>query len=407
MEGVSAAKGRLAGALAQAPLLPGRPAERLLLEAMVAGGKPVCEAALNTFAVSAGAAARAPAALGESLACLRDGRSLPAAQQPAVLAAIVTAAGTTPADRAMARRAFFAMAVGLNLASAEARAPAALLDWVLRLPAEADAQQVSQTLQAILAVDGPAVVAATLERPANSRETLERARALVAERPRAYGPLAAAAPYLDAGFAARLAAADGPVEAGGRHWVRLVVPTPASFSLGADHAAVLLRAQPLSVLPLDEDGDTPRLSAGTYLIGAAQAPVLARLARRPDVPEAPGQLALGAAAPLAAGTARYSRLGPDGPRHYPLQLEGGRAYEIRTMRLEGALDTVITLLDARGTEVPGASNDDDGTALASRICVSPAVGGLYWLRIENFGGPPREPLGFEFLAAEAPCQPTR
>jgi hypothetical protein len=406
-EGVGTARTRLAGVLAQAPLLPGRPAERLLLEAMAAGGKPVCEAALNTFAVSVGAAARAPAALAESLACLRDGRSLPTAQQPAVLAAMVTSAGTTPADRAAARRTFFALAVGLNLASAEARAPAALLDWVLRLPAEADAQQVAQALQAILAVDGQAAATA-LERPATSRETLERVRGLLADRPRAYAPLVVAAPYLDQGFVARLAAADGPVEAGGRFWRSLVVPTPSSFTLGADHAAVLLRAQPLAALPLDEDGDTTRLPAGTYLLGAPQAATLGRLARRPDVPETSGQLALGTAVPLPAGTARYSRLGPDGPRHYPLQLEAGRAYEIRTMRLEGALDTVITLLDARGTEVPGASNDDENrTVLASRICVNPPAAGLYWLRVENYNGPPREPLGFEFLATEAPCQPTR
>jgi hypothetical protein len=404
MPGVAAARQRLIGALVAAPALPGRPAERLLLEALGPGGA-ICAAALNAFAQTAGAVAAAPAALGEAIACLRGARTLPPDHRAAVVAAIA-AAGET--GGAAGRQAMLAIAAGLNLSGAEERAASRLMDWVIRLPAEVNDAAIARALAALLAAEGPGILAGVFERP--DGDALAAMQGRLRDRPAAFAPVAAASPYFDPGFAARIEAMPAPHEAGGRHWRVLRGSMPAVYALGADRAAVLLRLDPLAVLPLErmrETLETPTLQPGSYLLGAAQPGALLRLSPLPVGEAVAGLLAPGAAEPLRLGATWSSRLGPDGPRLYPFALTAGRHYEFRTLRLAPPLDTMIALLDAGGREIPNASNDDieRGVILSSRVCVQAPADGRYWLRIENYDSAPREPLAFEFRVTEVAACP--
>jgi hypothetical protein len=402
-----AARLRLAAGLAAAPVLPGRPTERLLLEAMLGGGAPVCAAVLTSFAESRAAPA-APAALAESIACLRGNSPLPVERRPAVLAVMGRAATLGKADREEARRALGLVALALGLDGTQDRGPAALLGWAIGLPVETDATAMAEALEALLALEGPGVLAGVFERP--DARALVRLREQLAGNAPGLAPLRLAAPYLEDGFAARVPAAPAaPLAAGGRFWLSLRLSAPSELVMDGDPAAVLLRVEPLRVMALEKVGGVAEfepLAPGTYLVGATRAEALASLRPRPAPPEAPGFAAVAAAEPMALGTVFTARLGPAGPLLFPYALEPGRLYEFATRRLEEGLDTVITLLDAEGREVPGASNDDGGGGLASRLCLSAPGGGMHWLRVENFGGPPSPPRSFELLAAGvAACAP--
>jgi hypothetical protein len=394
LPGVTDARRRLVVALAAAPPLPGRPAERLLLEALGSWGTPACAAALDAFGRTGATAANAPAAVGEALTCLRVQQTLPAEYRAATLKVITAAAagGGTPARQALA-----AIAAGLNLTGAEDRPAAQVIEWIAGLPAEADEAEIAKALSAVLAADGLGAFAAVFEKP--GRPALDRLQTLLRDRPAAFAPLAAAAPYLDPDFAARIEALPAPHEQGGRNWRVLRGSMAGSYAIEADRAAVVLRLQPLEVLRLERVGgrlETARLPPDSYLVGATRAAAVLRLAQLPQSAEVPGLLARGPAEPLPIGTALYSRLGPDGPRYYPFALAARRNYELRTMHLAPRLDTVITLFDGAGRAVPGGSNDDLAQdVLASRICVSVPEDQVYWLRISNYENAPREPLGFE------------
>ncbi|WP_424814128.1 hypothetical protein [Roseococcus sp. YIM B11640] len=413
MDGVSEAKRRIVIALAQMPAAPDRLIERLLLEAMVTGGTSLCQNALSTFArlPDDRVTAMPFVGLAESIACSRGTQELSAEYNADVLNIIRSISTGLVRNSGEARRALSLIALALGRETSEARSPAALLDWIMMRPADTDSASIAAAVSALLELEGPALVTATIER-SRAPEALRRAQRQITTHPVGLASIATVAPYLEPSFIETIPEnAETPRAVGGRYWRTIRLTSPAILSLPTDPMLVLIRSEPLTVLPnssTDDTHETELLRSGLYLVGArsAQAAVEVQQIRQP--PLFAGYAGLATVPPIAIDTDLRSQILQNGSRFYPFELTAGRFYQFTTARLEESLDTVIELLDRDGLPIPGARNDDYGPGYASQLCLLAPESGIHWLRVENFDGRAPRALSFELrVRAVSSCGSSR